>query len=100
MFIFDVRNFREVPDSQARLDSIVDASYIGLPYFTPKEVGLLKSTRIPISALSGNNNWNPKVSKSKSQPETSKAKEEEYKTFDVIIEETLNKSLERRLKKR
>jgi hypothetical protein len=95
VFIFDLRDFREAPDSQARLDSIVDASYIGLPYFTPKEVGLLKSTRIPISALSGNNNWNPKPVTSKAEEE-----EEEYKTLDVIIEETLNERLERKLKKR
>jgi hypothetical protein len=56
VYIYDLRNFREVPFSQARLGSIVDASYIGLPYFTPEEVTLLKSTRIPLSNLSGNTN--------------------------------------------
>jgi hypothetical protein len=101
VYIYDLRNFREGPSSK-RLDSIVDASYIGLPYFTPQEVELLKSTRIPMSSLSGNNNWNPKVTKSKSQHRTSKAEdeEEEYKILEEVIEETLNESLERRLKKR
>jgi hypothetical protein len=52
---------------------------MGLPYFTPEEVALLKSTRIPISALSGNNNWNPP----KSQIATENAKEEEFKTLEA-----------------
>jgi hypothetical protein len=42
VYVYDLRNFREAPYSQARLGSIVDASYISLPYFTPEEVALLK----------------------------------------------------------
>lgn len=38
VFVYDLRNFKERVDSQARLDSIVDASYIGLPYFQPDKV--------------------------------------------------------------
>ncbi|KAG8627030.1 hypothetical protein KVT40_004513 [Elsinoe batatas] len=35
---------REKADSQARLDSIVDASYLGPPYFDETEVARLEST--------------------------------------------------------
>jgi hypothetical protein len=98
VFIFDLRNFREVPNSQARLNSVVDAPYIGLPYFTPEEVALLKSTRIPISALSSSPNLNPKSNSQTSKAED--AKGEEYKTLEEVIEETLNERLERRIKKR
>ncbi|MCJ1238079.1 hypothetical protein MMC14_006068 [Varicellaria rhodocarpa] len=42
VFIYDLRNYREIPEAQARLDSIVDASYMGLPYFEVDEVDVLK----------------------------------------------------------
>jgi hypothetical protein len=71
VFVYDLRNFREISDAQARLDRIVDASYIGLPYFQPNEVQLLKSSIV-----------------------------EGDKTLENIIEETLNERLERRIKKR
>ncbi|RDL32545.1 Uncharacterized protein BP5553_09001 [Venustampulla echinocandica] len=71
VFVYDLRNFREIPDAQARLDRIMDASYIDLPYFTPDEVHLLKSSIV-----------------------------EGDKTLEGIIEETLNERLERRIKKR
>ena len=71
VFVYDLRNFREIPDAQARLDKIVDASYIGLPYFQPDEVQLLKSSIV-----------------------------EGDKTLERIIEESLNQRLERRIKKR
>ena len=71
VFVYDLRNFREISDAQARLDRIVDASYIGLPYFQPDEVQLLKSSIV-----------------------------EGDKTLENIIEETLNERLERRIKKR
>jgi hypothetical protein len=70
VFVYDLRNFREISDAQARLDKIVDASYIGLPYFKPDEVQLLKS-----SIAEGD------------------------KTLESIIEDTLNERLERRIKK-
>lgn len=46
VFVYDLRNFREKVDSQARLNSIIDASYIGMPYFQPDEVERIKSTVI------------------------------------------------------
>lgn len=73
VFIYDLRNFREIPDSQKRLDRITDASYIGTPYFTTTEVSQLKSTII-----------DPKS----------------QQTLEQLIEETLNERLERRMKKR
>jgi len=71
VFVYDLRNFREISDAQARLDRIVDASYIGLPYFQPNEVQLLKSSIV-----------------------------EGDKKLENVIEETLNERLERRIKKR
>jgi hypothetical protein len=42
---FRVRSteFREAPESHARLNSIVDAPFTGLLFFQPEEVRLLKS---------------------------------------------------------
>src|ERR1700733_6354005 len=69
VFVYDLRNFREISDAQARLDRIIDASYIGLLYFQPNEAQLLKSSII-----------------------------EGDKTLENIIKETLSKRLERRIK--
>jgi hypothetical protein len=71
VFVYDLRNFQEIPEAQARLDKIVDASYIGLPYFKPDEVQLLKSSIVKYD-----------------------------KSLQSIIEETLNERLEKRIKKR
>ncbi|PVH77090.1 hypothetical protein DL98DRAFT_495968, partial [Cadophora sp. DSE1049] len=71
VFIYDLRNFREAPKSQERLDSIADSSCIGLPYFTSSEAQTIKAT------------MNPNL-----------------KSLEVVIEETLNERLERRFKKR
>lgn len=71
VFIYDLRNFREIPTAYARVDSIVDASDIGMPYFKQEEVEMIKST-----IVDGN------------------------KTLETAIEETLNERLERRIKKR
>ena len=46
VFMYDLRHFREKVDSQARLDSVVDASYLGMPYFQDQEVDYLKCTLI------------------------------------------------------
>ncbi|KAF2436790.1 hypothetical protein EJ08DRAFT_3053 [Tothia fuscella] len=71
VFIHDLHNFSTNPSSHSRLDSVVDPSYISLPYFTPSEVTLLKSTVI-----------------------------ENDKTFEQIIQETLIERLNRTTKKR
>ncbi|KAG8623080.1 hypothetical protein KVT40_008056 [Elsinoe batatas] len=47
VFLFDLRHFKENVDSQSRLERIVDASYLGQPYFTDDEVSMLKSTVLP-----------------------------------------------------
>lgn len=71
MFLFDLRHFKEKAASQARLDDIVDASYLGEPYFTNDQVVMLKST-----VLSGG------------------------ETLAASIQATLDERLERRIKKR
>ena len=45
VFIFDLHHFASCPASQARLDSIIDASYLGLPYFTAAEAAQIKNTK-------------------------------------------------------
>ncbi|KAJ9264190.1 hypothetical protein DTO212C5_7249 [Paecilomyces variotii] len=70
VFLWDLRNFQE-KDSQARLDNVMDSSYLCLPYFTPEEVNQLKTTNV-----------------------------QDKKTLSDIISETLNERLERRTKKR
>lgn len=69
--VYDLRNFKEKVDSQARLDSIVDASYIGMPYFQPNEAERLKRT-----AVNAN------------------------QTLEEAIRDTLDERLERRIQKR
>src|SRR4051794_21536300 len=71
VFAYDLRNFREIPASQKRLNGIVHVSYIGLPYFEPEE-----SQRLRLCLVEGD------------------------KTLEIVIEETLNKKLGRRDKKR
>lgn len=71
VFVYDLRNFKERVDSQARLDSIVDASYIGLPYFQPDKVERLKCTAVNATQM-----------------------------LEEAIRDTLNERLERRIKKR
>ena len=71
VIVYDLRNFREIPAAQARLDRIVDASYISEPYFSPDEAQLLKA-----SIAEGD------------------------KTLEGLIGETLNERLERRMAKR
>jgi hypothetical protein len=70
VFIYDLRNFREMPTSHNRLDSIIDASYIGFPYFTEEEVQIIKSTIV-----------------------------QGEHTLEKVIQETLEERLERREKK-
>ena len=104
VFIYDLRNFRDIPKSQERLDSIIDASYIGLPYFTTTEALTIKSAMIDTSPP-----VHPamKKARSKTQPQSdlqpqSRTPEQSphLKRLDKVIEETLNERLERRIKKR
>ena len=73
VFVYDLRNFREISESRTRLDSIVDASYIGEPYFTSLEASKLKNTVVDV---------------------------DEGKPLQTLIEETLFERLDRRAKKR
>jgi hypothetical protein len=45
VFVYDLRHFQESA-SQARLDDIVDCSYLCLPYFSADEVAQLKATTV------------------------------------------------------
>jgi hypothetical protein len=71
VFVYDLRNFKVRADCQSRLDSIVDASYLGTPYFKQEEVDMLKATKV-----------NGEM------------------TLEAAIRNTLNERLERRMKKR
>lgn len=71
VFVYDLRNFRENDDSRGRLDSIIDASYIGMPYFAEEEVQAIKSTTV-----------------------------QGTKNLEAVIRETLEERLNRRMKKR
>jgi hypothetical protein len=71
VFVFDLRLYREKVDAEARLEQIVDASYIGTPYFQPDEVDMLKAVVV-----------------------------DGEKALAETIEEVLNERLNRRMKKR
>jgi hypothetical protein len=71
VFVYDLRNFKERADCQSRLDSIIDTSYLGTPYFKQEEVDMLKATKV-----------------------------NDEMTLEAVIRNTLDERLERRLKKR
>ncbi|THX20668.1 hypothetical protein D6D17_00519 [Aureobasidium pullulans] len=71
VFTYDLRHYRERPDSLERLETIVDISYLSTPYFNESEVTQLKSTLLSTG-----------------------------KTLEETIEQTLHERLNRRLKKR
>ncbi|THV71196.1 hypothetical protein D6C85_01642 [Aureobasidium pullulans] len=71
VFTYDLRHYRERPDSLERLETIVDISYLSTPYFNESEVTRLKSTLLSTG-----------------------------KTLEETIEQTLHERLNRRLKKR
>lgn len=75
VFIYDLRNFQDDPKAQARLDSVHDASYLGLPYFDQDEVQQLKACVVNTSDAAP-------------------------KSMEQVIEDTLRERLERRMKKR
>ncbi|TIA22214.1 hypothetical protein D6C80_01441 [Aureobasidium pullulans] len=71
VFTYDLRHYRERPDSLDRLETIVDISHLSTPYFNESEVTQLKSTPLSMG-----------------------------KTLEETIEQTLHERLNRRLKKR
>jgi hypothetical protein len=71
VFVYDLRHFQESA-SQARLDDIIDSSYLCLPYFSADEVAQLKATTV----------------------------HNDTKRLEDVIQETLNERLQRRMKKR
>lgn len=103
VLIYDLHNFREISKSQEHLDSIIDASYIGLPYFTSSEAQMIKSTVVDTSPpVHPGTKKSKSKSKSKSQSQTqtepqnaSQAKQNpDCKRLDKVIEKTLNEHLE------
>ncbi|KAM5434677.1 hypothetical protein MferCBS31731_006623 [Microsporum ferrugineum] len=73
VYVYDLRNFRTDSAARDRLDSIVDITYLGKPYFNEEEVEILKNS---ISNSSGS------------------------ETLAQKIESTLDERLNRRIKKR
>ncbi|KAI9836346.1 MAG: hypothetical protein M1837_003394 [Sclerophora amabilis] len=82
VFVYDLRHFREKDDSQARLDQIVDASYLGTPYFSAEEVRSIKDTVV------------------KGEADDDDAPTTTTTTLEQLIEQTLEERLNRRNKKR
>lgn len=83
VFIYDLRHFKDNDAARQRLDSIMDASYIGMPYFTPAEASLITNTFVSASAES-----------------TSSSTRDRQISLGQHIEETLNTKLTRRNEKR
>lgn len=71
VLLFDLQNFSRREDSRARLDTVVDPSYIGAPYFTDEEATKIKQMAVT-----------------------------ENKTFEQTISEKLDERLNRRMQKR
>lgn len=78
VLLYDLRHFKDRDDSRDRLEQIIDPCYLGSPYFSHKEVKLLKSSIV-----------RNKRSEDKSE-----------KTLQQLIETTLDAKLNRRMKKR
>lgn len=72
VLLYDLRHFEQSSICQTRLETVVDPSYLGEPYFNRDEAEKIKATQI----------------------------DHENKTLSVLIEETLNERLNRRMKKR
>lgn len=51
VFVFDLRRWKERPDSQARLELVFDACYLGAPYFTDDQVTKIKNLAVGSSSL-------------------------------------------------
>jgi hypothetical protein len=70
VLIYDLRNFQANSACRERLETVIDASYFGSPYFTPAEATIVKSFQVSSVSLA------------------------------EVIEATLKERLERRMKKR
>jgi hypothetical protein len=71
VLLYDLRHFEQSNVSRHRLETVIDPSYLGEPYFNPDEAEKIKGAR-----LDGD------------------------KTLSALIEETLDERLSRRMKKR
>ena len=71
VLLYDLRHFHESNVSRFRLETVIDPSYLGEPYFNPDEAEKIKGARL-----------------------------EGDRTMAALIEETLNERLDRRIKKR
>ena len=71
VLLYDLRHFEQSNVSRCRLETVIDPSYLGEPYFNPEEADKIKGAR-----LDGD------------------------KTLSALIEETLDERLNRRMKKR
>ncbi|PMD15319.1 hypothetical protein NA56DRAFT_733873 [Hyaloscypha hepaticicola] len=89
VLMYDLRNFEAIPASRKRLESVIDPSYIGLPYFTEVESKILKGTLI--------DNSTPYDSKKRVDNRNAA---DNLMTLECLIETSLNDRLERRIKKR
>jgi hypothetical protein len=89
VLMYDLRNFEAILASRKRLESVLDSSYIGLPYFTEVESKILKGTLI--------DNSTPHESKRRVDNRNAA---DNHMTLECLIETTLNERLERRIKKR
>ena len=70
VLLYDLRHFEQSNVSQSRLETVVDPSYLGEPYFNADEAEKIKGARF-----------------------------DGDKALSVLIEGTLNERLERRMKK-
>lgn len=74
VLIYDLRKFQAKSACRERLETVIDTSYLGSPYFTPAEATMVKSFQV------GENNGSIALAE--------------------VIEDTLKERLERRMKKR
>ena len=70
VLLYDLRHFEQSNQSRFRLESMVDPLYLGEPYFDLSQADMIKTAQV-----------------------------ETDKTLSVIVEETLNERLSRRMKK-
>ena len=73
-FIYDLRSFRNRRESETRLNNVIDPFYIGAPYFTVDEAGMIKNVAVKTAAG-------------------------EKKRLTVVVEDTVRTRLERRAQK-
>ena len=74
VLMYDLRSFQANTVSRDRIETVIDPSYIGSPYFTDTEAAMVKG--LQVSGSKGSS------------------------TLEEVIEETLKERLQRRMKKR